>query len=878
MRRAIIISAGLAAAIGYAVALSGWSVSINGFWQDAIQQGLQRPQETSPVLLVEGGDHAGPGRVAAALGELEAAGAARVGVLIEVPSSPVVDSIGEGGVIRAWPVQPGAETGGSWRVPAAAPEDPVVYTLAAGSGASHRRQPLAIDTPAGPRPTLEAAMGATVAAEGGLYRIDYRGGLASLPRVSLADAATGDLLSATVRDRHVVIAPGSPWNRSRYDAPVAGPGATGAQVHAFALRTLLEGRPLAAIPAWGAAALAFLVAVAAGVGVACLQSRWLGLYLTALLGAVALACFNAAATAGLFLPGIELGLAVAGSAAAVFYRHERAEDALLARLAGAASVRAREREFGPGDDNRDRWPQLVQRIASSLGASRTVLLASPGGDAPLRGIAGAAADVGHVAGQYGNAGQPPFDRAVTPNTPVPLAQRLLAEAGDDDAEYLVRLSHGNETVGFWVFALAPDHADGTDEVLLTVPVFAERVAELVYFGEFVPAQRRRSAVGKRLSAELEQSLSASERRLALFEEVLARQDAAVAVYDVFGQPVHVNRAMAALGEQAGIRPDQATATDLLADLGGLEGGRARALQRRVVTDARPVNWPLDGPIAGRRYMLAITPLTPERRGADSLFALDAAARGNNGFLISFTDYTSAANLFHLAESLRGFINKRLRNDLINIQFASDLLVDPRLPEQRRERAVGLLRKAITRADDELNLVDDELTRQTAEGGDVYPLDAVMVLRQVVPGIETSASERGVEIRLDLPSFSTPALARSNELHDALRAALELVIDSASPGAALLVVYREDTTSVTIEAGASGYGMPDERLQLMLERTERDEPRAAARIRASREHLRAWGGELTARAALGEGVHVILTLRRVMRASDAGDTTTSRAQR
>ena len=122
----------------------------------------------------------------------------------------------------------------------------------------------------------------------------------------------------------------------------------------------------------------------------------------------------------------------------------------------------------------------------------------------------------------------------------------------------------------------------------TVPVFAERAAELLYLGRS-PGQSRggwRRWLGgtgsKRLSAELVQSLRVTERQTALLEGVLEQLATAVAVFDIYGRAMHVNRAMAELGQEGGQAPYLGTSTDLLVELGGLPREQAQTFHRQAV--------------------------------------------------------------------------------------------------------------------------------------------------------------------------------------------------------------------------------------------------------------------------------------------------------
>ncbi|GEM_PF-5521899 len=882
MLRTVLLVALACALGGYASIELGVSQAVNGAWQDGLHQAVPRSETHAPVVLVEGDTAVEIDKIAAAARSLRAAGVRQVGIMAGPAQARQLERIfaDEAAVVVAWPARRAGDVAGRWEVPSGAAPGAPAFALAAGAGPPYRTQPLAITTRRETRLTLEAAL-AGVAGEGaGRYYIDYRGGSARLPQIPLSEAARGDLLASVVQGRTALIATTGAWTAPLLQAPVAGAGLTGAQVHALALRTLLEGRPLGVLPAWLAALGLLGGGILAGGLAVLLGGRVQPLYMLGLLGVAVAATVGAFVALGLVIPGVELAVALILPAVAVAIRRERDEDRLLARLVGAARTRARERDRSAQEDDEGAWQLIARLVAENLNMSRAVFLELPQDGTHLHSIAGVNADGSAIAERRRDVRRRPYTEATTPNAPMEVAYPYLSAADDAERQFLVPLSFGGRTLGFWAFA-TPAGTDPAEEgTLAAVPVFAERAAELLYL-ERDPARDQRGwrrwlagAGQKPLSTELAQSLRVTERQTTLLEAVLARLTTAVAVFDIYGRPMHANRAMADLGHERGFQPYRGTATDLLVALGGFSRERARAFHRQAAMGAEDVYEPLATEIAGKRYMLSVTGLAIDELGGEDGSGVEAApASRMAGVLIALSDYTSAANLFQLTEALGRFVNTRLRNDLGNIQLASGLLVDPRLSPERREHAADLITRAIQRADDELEMLDYQFVQAASdEQASAYPLDPVLVLRRALEAVQPEAAERSVAVRFEPPALSAPAMALPEELHAVLRAAAALVIDAARPGAEMAVRYDEDSRVARITLEAPGFGMSNDRLQQVLEHPERDEPEVARILRAGKRQLSEWGGELDAHAGVGEGARVTVVLRRALRASETAEAT------
>ena len=867
----------VSAILGYASLQSGVNAVVNGPWLDFLQRTLSRSEPQSPVVLVESRTPTESPQLIAGTRALLAAGAEQVGVMADPAQAHQLQDVfadSDKTVKVAWPVRPGGDVPAGWALPPNTEPGAPVYALPAGSGPPYRSQPLLIPTQEGPKPTIEASLANATAGETGRFAIDYRGGLAHLPRVSLASAATGNFLASVVRGRTALIAATERWSSPILATPVAGPGLTAAQVHAFALRTLLEGRPLWTLPSWLAALGLLAASSIAGWIAVFLGARTRALYIMGLFLVAAVASVGLFAGFGLIFPGAELVLALVTPAVVVFVRREHEEDKLLARLVGRARVRARERDRSVQEEE-DAWQLVARLVAENLNLSRTVFLELLPNGTHLSSVAGVNADGSAIQERRRDIRRAPYTRATTPNTPVEVDRTYLVPEHDQERQFLVPLAFAGRTLGFWAFTTPKGTEPEEEGTLATVPVFAERAAELLYLGRS-PAQERRGwrrlfggSGSKQLSAELAQSLRVTERQTTLLEGVLAELSTAVAVFDTYGRPMHVNRAMAELGQENGLAPYRSTATDLLVELAGFSREQARAYHRQAVLGAEKVHEPLEEPIAGKRYMLLVTGLKLDSVGGEGASGADAEGNlGTGGVLIAFSDYTSAANLFQLTEALGRFVNTRLRNDLEAIQMASELLTNPQLPPERLTKAANLLQQAVQRADDELEMLDQQFLRASAdEQASAHPLDPVLVLNRALGGVQSLAAEAGVSVRFDPPALSAPVWALSEALYAVLRAAAALVIDAARPGEAMAVTYAEDTSTARIRLQASGFGMPDERLQGMLTQAERDEPEVARILRAGQRQLQDWGGDLSGQAAVGEGVAITIVLRRALRASE-----------
>jgi len=886
MPQSVIIAVIACVVIGALSVYTGVSHIVNGPWHDVLQRQLPRTQGPSPVVLIESDASVETQDLVAATRTLISAGARRIGVMTGPVKARRVSRVFDGSgqrLVVAWPARPSGDAEGRWEVPDTAPAGAPVFALAAGPGPPHRTQPIAISTAQGARPTIEAALAGTRSAERGIYHIDYRGDFARLPRLAFERVVSGDVLEQTVKDRTALITTSETWTAPLLDAPVAGPGLTGGQVHAFAVRTLLDGRPLTTLPVWVASGGLLILSMLAGGIAAFLSTRAQLPFALGLLALAVTVSVGAFAAFGRVVPGAELALALLAPPVAVFVHRERKEDRLLERLVASARARARERDQA-ARSNEDAWQLTARLVAENLNISRVVFLELPTDGTHVRPLAGVNADGSAIAERRRDIRRTPYTFAATPNTATELTSAYLIPAEDDSRQFLVPLSFGSRILGYWAFSTPADTDPAADGTLAAVPVFAERAAELLYL-ERSPARERRGLRGwfagvgdKRLSAGLAESLRVTERQTELLEEVSAHLDTAIAVFDTYGRPIHVNRAMAELGQHEKCQPYRATATDLLVELGGFSRDRARALHRQAAMGAESVQVPLERDIAGKRYMLSVTGLKLSRIADDGAPVPDAGMTNvgvtsrTAGVLLAFSDYTSAAEMFQMTQALGYFVNTRLRNDLGSIRIASDLLLEPRERAQR-EHAAGLLNQAVRRAENELNALDQRyLQSGSDEQTEASPVDPMMILKRAVTAVQPAAAERGIAVRFDPPRLSGPALALPETLHGVLRAAATLVIDGADPGTEMAIHFSEDSWTTSIAFEASGFGMPEDRLQLLLARPERDEPDAARVLRSGRRDLHAWGGDLSAHAGLGEGIRITVKLPRALRVGETEETT------
>lgn len=204
MPRTVFVVALISALFAYASLQTGATAVLNAPWLDFLQRSLPRSESLSPVVLVESRSSPRTRELVAGAPTLHAAGARQVGVMADPAQARAV----QGGlpapdldVEVAWPARPSGGADNPWATPPAMPAEASVFALTAGSGPLYRSQPLFIPTQQGKRPTIEAKLARIPVRQSDPFVIDYRGGLAHLPRVSLASAAEGNFLTSVIDGR-----------------------------------------------------------------------------------------------------------------------------------------------------------------------------------------------------------------------------------------------------------------------------------------------------------------------------------------------------------------------------------------------------------------------------------------------------------------------------------------------------------------------------------------------------------------------------------------------------------------------------------------------------------------------------------------------------
>lgn len=753
--------------------------------------------------------------------------------------------------------------------------------LASGDGI-FRRQAVTIlagGRDASPRTLLEVVaaqefLGAGFRSPKEPYWIDFSVDAGGLPRALAQDVLAGRLIPELLRGRSVVVGAAQPIYNAGLHIPLRdhGQGISLAEFQARALETLLQDSAPWRLPSW--AVLLLLLGLAAVLTLAYQildQVQALAFTLATVLIHVALAAI-VLLLFRLWLPlaailGVQLALGIV-----IFsYRkmvQDRALSRLLVHISARVSERAMPRSFYSSGDP---WQEVIRLVKQTLGAERQIFLECIPGQVHVREVAAdacTAEDIREMRRDYRRA---PYVDALELRGPLALSERrFLQPAGDAEQQYLVPLLYAGEPIGFWAFTLDARGREDLSDVVNAAARIGEQIAELMFHRrQWNERQKRhggRLAQTLRLVSpqdryrELAQIQGQLEFRLDQMEGVGQALGTAFALYDLFGNLLHVNSAMEEWARNAGLRLFDMSALDFAITLTGRTTGFSRDYLRRLMIERAPLHVAISAP--GRpeqRYFLQVRPV-PRRRGAtDTGSPFDLL-----GVLFEITDIGPIATKLRMRDELVQRLGTRLQGDLLGLRQLVDAL--------RNRPSPGAVNDALAMLDEDVAAVSGMIGQvREALSADAllqemsfYPVDPRSCLDRAVQTQGAGLAARNLALKLEFPGHNHMVLADPAGLQQVLEQLLTLLIDDATDGSELRIALREgrsrESAWTVLEMACRGHGFPMERLDLYLRASELDAFARGHPLYQARRQIERWEGRLEGESRVGAGLTLRLHLR------------------
>jgi CHASE2 domain-containing sensor protein/signal transduction histidine kinase len=711
---------------------------------------------------------------------------------------------------------------------------------------------------------------ASATTSGDCFRIDFRGDVGSLPRVSVERVVSNGLIPELVEGRRVLIgaAAEDAFNGLRVPTNRGMARMSLLEFQGHALETLISGSSIRR-PSQ-AALLALFIGVAAAFQI--LRLKVGARHLTPLtLGFALVIAFAVTVLFVLWrtwLPAAALVLEV-GALYLVATRHQVAsgEDSVRRLLHGFLTrLRSliRQDSLYTSDDP---WTPIAELVRQTLQLNRTIFLEAVPGDHRVREIFAVDCSLDDIDERRRDFWRSPYRDALRKAGPLRVDGAYLRRGGEGESQFLVPLTFGQEILGFWALSV-PREAESED-FERTVADYAEQIGEMLYQRQWL--QRGANPMGQRQNRSAARSRDAYralqwvsailERRLLRAESLLRGLGSAVVVYDLFGRLLDVTGPMRKQLERCRLSAHELTALDLVVALVRCTPQEAREHLSTVVRKKTTVSLPAyvgDSNVATTLMLLA-----PIAAGDEQERLYDATPFGVLGISLELLDTSSRTTFSEVKARLSERLGSQVEADLHEVSAALAVMRDPAQGAALRQQLIDVVGAKI----DHLLAVVTECQQylsvdldQMREGR--YPMDAAPCLSRVVDERSSEAGRRRIDLQLGMPEHLGQVLAAPDELERGLRAMLEFLLDDAEEGHPLWIRVEEFENETAFRFSNRGYGFAQDKLDEILDGEARTDRGSERKLAGLRSKVELWGGSLGGQSDIGVGTHLELRLHRL----------------
>ena len=678
----------------------------------------------------------------------------------------------------------------------------------------HRYQWYSYEVGARTVPSVEALaavrVGVAVPSDGH-YLVNFTGTGKNFPRAKLAQVAQGMLTKEVVADRVVLIGIGQERFHRAVVTPVtdATREVSTLEFHGYALDSLLNGSVIAS-PSPIAKAL-LLLAVWLVFYIVAQPMNFRAIMITATLmvaGLVAIAWLSLAALQ-LHVPVLGAMLVIGTTLVSIVQRKAQYHDRELERLVTTVNVanddRLRMHAVPRGEDF---WPYAMGMIDQAVPITRAVLFERVPGTSTLRPVQYLRCTEAALMSAPPDLGAPPYALAIQTGELVEISSSFNAFPGEEH-RFVAALVFDGQAVGCLAFGtgVAPQERA---TVLRAVSALCKRLSEMISDSEQRTARVATgisSYVRMYLTNHRNESIQALSRHFqfahrygSFLEAVLNRVETPTMVYDLFGRPLFANSAMQSVLTRARLSADgSSAASEVIEELCGISGDEARLALSRLSIEGNAIEhraW------AGtQQYELKVDTL-----GDTSL---------------SDTTYRD------MLQDAHGLLFQLLRTE-------APLVKRPR-------HAAGP-------------------DVATASDGSAHHTDVWIAIESAVAKIKELQEFDALTLTLEGKRQPAPVGSQARALNELMFALVQLLAyDSHLPAEATICVERVEG-EVSVVMRNQGYGMPDERLQAMLNGPSWPQSPTLRRIRQVRKQVLGSEGSLSLFSSVGTGYRVIFKMK------------------
>ncbi len=509
------------------------------------------------------------------------------------------------------------------------------------------------------------------------------------------------------------------------------------------------------------------------------------------------------------------------------------------------------------------WSQVANMIKQMLHIRRTIFLDRVVGDHRCREVIALNCSLEDIYEMRRDYERTPYTLALDANGPIRMQRPYLKEQPENEAQYLIPLVFAGEVNGFWALGIEEEDIGDPVQFEAALGETAVEIAEMLYHRRrYLQATADKNLLPELFAFNLDreagqllrESTALMERHVLRFESIFHGQNTGVLIYDIFGQVLMINDSMAEALSGVGFAPYDNTLADLLMMLGDYQDVDAKRLVLDILRLDQTFSFPLNLE-NGRSVLLVLRPLLSLRE------ELEASPFSKLGILCEMVDITDLARLSQIKEKMIRQTTMVLRNDIMGLSMAHDLITRPEVPEADKVEMMGIANEKMASLKKLLEEGGGYLRASAFDGaGPFFPIEFASVLDSVLSESQKLLDERNLRLEIEKPELINFVLASPNQLKGLLLAVFQLLADDAEKMSAMSLRITEKDGLLSLALKNQGYGIPERQLAKILSDASDLDLRAGRELKKYLQYVDTWQGSYELTSEIGRGTACTISLK------------------
>ncbi|CAM2011537.1 hypothetical protein [Acanthopleuribacter pedis] len=511
----------------------------------------------------------------------------------------------------------------------------------------------------------------------------------------------------------------------------------------------------------------------------------------------------------------------------------------------------------------EHWSQVANMIKQMLHIRRTIFLDRVVGDHRCREVIAVNCSLEDIYEMRRDYERTPYTLALDANGPIRMQRTYLKDQPENEAQYLIPLVFAGEVNGFWALGIEEEDIGDVAQFEAALGETAVEIAEMLYHRRrFMEAESEKSLLpellafnqDRALAQLLRESTALMERHVLRFESIFHGQHTGVLIYDMFGQVLMINDGMAEALSGVDFAPYDNSLADLLQLLGGYDDVQAKRLVLDILRRDQQFSFPLN--LSNQRSVLLV--LRPLRSLSEEV---EASPFSKLGVLCEMVDITDLARLSQVKEKMIRQTTMVLRNDIMGLSMAHELITQPDVPEADKQQMMAIANEKMASLKQLLEEGSGYLKTSSFDtSSPFFPIEFAGLLQQVVGEAEKLLAQRDLTLDLEKPELMNFVLASPNQLKDLLLAVFRLMAEDAEKKSVLSLRIGEKDGLLSLRFVNQGYGIPERQLA-KIRGTDRDLDHKTGRdLQRNLRYLADWQGDYQLSSEIGKGTSCTIRLK------------------